>query len=97
MNFAKNLKRRRNRSFKLNDIEVMIILVLFHYGQFRNLKYFYLNYVVKHKKNEFPETVSYNRFVELQKKAKQSIQGCSHKRAMYIGMVLWVQIALNQK
>ncbi|HCE54926.1 MAG TPA: IS982 family transposase [Lutibacter sp.] len=61
--------KRRNRSFKLCDSEVMTILVLFHYGQFRNLKHFYLNYVVKHMKNEFPETVSYNRFVELQKKA----------------------------
>lgn len=66
---SNNGLKRRNRSFKLSDSEVITILVLFHYGQFRNLKHFYLNYVVKHLKSEFPETVSYNRFVELQKKA----------------------------
>jgi len=60
--------KRRKRSFTLTDSEIMPILVLFHYGQFRNLKHFYLNYVVKHMQEEFPKTVSYNRFVELQKK-----------------------------
>lgn len=60
--------KKRNRSFKLSDSEVMTVLVLFHYGQFRNLKHFYLNYVVKHMNTEFPNTVSYNRFVELQRK-----------------------------
>lgn len=62
-------KKRRNRKFKLNDSEVITILVLFHLGQFRCLKHFYINYVQKHLQTEFPETVSYNRFVELQKKA----------------------------
>jgi len=60
--------KRRNRSCKLSDSEVICILVLFHYGQFRNLKHFYNDYVCVHMKSEFPETVSYNRFVELQKK-----------------------------
>jgi hypothetical protein len=32
--------KRRNRSFKLFNSKVITILVLFHYGQFRNLKYF---------------------------------------------------------
>lgn len=62
-------KKSRNRSFKLNDSEVMTILVLFHLGNFRCLKHFYMNYVQKHLTTEFPETVSYNRFVELQQKA----------------------------
>lgn len=65
---SNNGLKRRNRSFKMSDSEVITILVLFHDGQFRNLKHFYLNFVVKHLKSEFPETVSYNRFVELQKK-----------------------------
>lgn len=65
----KTSKKRRNRKFKLNDSEVITILVIFHLGQFRNLKHFYINYVQKHLTSEFPETVSYNRFVELQKKA----------------------------
>lgn len=64
-----NAKKQRNRSCKLSDSEVICIMVLFHYGQFRNLKHFYINYVCKHMKSEFPKTVSYNRFVELQQKA----------------------------
>ncbi|HEX8575235.1 MAG TPA: IS982 family transposase [Flavobacterium sp.] len=66
---ANTTKRQRNRTFTLSQSEVMTILVLFHYGSFNNLKHFYLHYVQKHMKNEFPQTVSYNRFVELQKKA----------------------------
>ncbi len=62
-------KRVRNRKFKLSDSEVITILIIFHIGQFRNLKHFYINYVQKHLDKEFPETVSYNRFTELQKKA----------------------------
>jgi len=61
-----NSKKSRNRSFKLHDSEVITILILFHAGQFRNLKHFYTQYVQTHLKSEFPRTVSYNRFVELQ-------------------------------
>jgi hypothetical protein len=64
-----NDKRTRNRQCKLTDSEVITILLIFHLGQFRNLKHFYLYYVKVHLKNEFPDTVSYNRFVELQQKA----------------------------
>ncbi len=62
-------KKRRNRSFTLSDSEVITILILFHAGQFRNLKHFYLHYVSQHLRKEFPRLVSYNRFVELQQKA----------------------------
>ena len=44
-------------------------MIAFHLGGFRNLKFFYINYVQKHLTNYFHETVSYNRFVELQQKA----------------------------
>ena len=64
-----NAKKRRNRKFKLNDAEVMTIMIAFHLGGYRNLKSFYINYVQKHMTEYFPETVSYNRFVELQQKA----------------------------
>ena len=63
-----NTKKKRNRAFRLSDSEVITILIIFHGGQFRNLKHFYINYVQKHLNKEFPETVSYNRFTELQKK-----------------------------
>ncbi len=61
-------KKRRNKPSKLNDSEVMTILVLFHLSGYRTLKDFYLYHVRKHMKREFPQTVSYNRFVELQTK-----------------------------
>lgn len=64
-----NAKKRRNKPSKLNDAEVITILIAFHLGGYRNLKHFYINYVQKHLVSYFPKTVSYNRFVELQQKA----------------------------
>lgn len=62
-------KKRRNRSFVLSDSEVITIMILFHIKQVRSLKFFYTQYVQVHMRKEFPMTVSYNRFVELQQKA----------------------------
>lgn len=53
---------------KMKDSEVITILILFHFGSFRNFKHFYQNYVQSHMSEYFPETVSYNRFVELSQK-----------------------------
>ncbi|WP_311324562.1 IS982 family transposase [Capnocytophaga sputigena] len=60
--------KQRNRKSTLSDSEVMTILILFHSGHYRDLKHYYINHIKKHMKGEFPQTVSYNRFVELQKK-----------------------------
>ncbi len=60
--------KKRKRQFAMSESEVMTILLLFHFGAFKNLKSFYLFYVQKHMQKEFPVTVSYNRFVELQRK-----------------------------
>ena len=62
------VKKKRNRKFIMTESEVITILILFHTGGYRNLKHFYTNYVQLHLKSEFPKTVSYNRFVELQSK-----------------------------
>lgn len=59
-------KKRRKRLSTLNDAEVITILVAFHLVAYRNLKHFYTQHVQIHMKQEFPQTVSYNRFVELQ-------------------------------
>lgn len=67
----------------LSDSEVMTIMILHQLSGFRTLKAFYLDYVKVHMISDFPKTVSYNRFVELQKKvlvalavfAKTSING----------------------
>ena len=42
------LSKKRNRSFRLSDSEVMTIMLLFHYVGFKNLKHFYLHYVQNH-------------------------------------------------
>ncbi len=60
--------KKRNRKFTMSESEVMTILLLFHFGSFKNLKSFYVFYVQKHMQKDFPATVSYNRFVELQPK-----------------------------
>lgn len=61
-------KRHRNKPNRLSNSEVMTILVAFHLSGMRNLKHFYLFYVCKHMEKEFPNLLSYNRFVELQQK-----------------------------
>jgi len=59
--------KRRNRKSKMSKSEVMTIMVIFHLKSYRNLKHFYLFHVCKHMDDFFPDVVSYNRFVELQK------------------------------
>lgn len=50
---------------KMSNAEVITIMILFHLSGFRTFKHFYIYYVQKHMQQEFPQTVSYNRFTEL--------------------------------
>jgi len=61
--------KRRNRKFTMSDSEVITIVILFHLKKYRCLKNFYIMHVQKHMQRDFPKTVAYNRFVELQQKA----------------------------
>ena len=45
----------------------MLILILFHTSGYRYLKHHYLDYACVHLRHLFPQVVSYNRFVELEK------------------------------
>lgn len=56
---------RPKRAPIMSRSEILTITVLFHLGGFRTFKHFYIFYVQKHMQNEFPRTVSYNRFTEL--------------------------------
>jgi transposase len=56
--------RRRRRKGRLTASEIITILIAFHQGHFRNFKHFYLMLGVSHSA-EFPDLVSYQRFVEL--------------------------------
>lgn len=58
-------ERQRIRPAKLSESEIMTIIILFHQTGYRNFKTFYLGYVCRHLSNEFPQLVSYNRFVRL--------------------------------
>lgn len=58
-------QRSRQRSGQLAMSEIMTILVYFHQMRFRDFKTYYLAYVLGHLHSEFPQAVSYQRFVEL--------------------------------
>jgi len=60
-----NPKRKRNKPCRLSLSEIMTVLVLFQFSHYRTFKDFFLNSLVPHYKQAFPELVSYNRFIEL--------------------------------
>ncbi|MCL2598022.1 MAG: IS982 family transposase, partial [Paludibacter sp.] len=59
-------KYHRNRPCEMSQSEIITILLLFHFGDFKNFKHFYLHYICVHLKNEFPKALSYNRFVQIE-------------------------------
>lgn len=63
----KDGKKHRRKPNRLSDAEIIVILIHFHSGGFRCFKHYYLHYICKHCKEMFPNNVSYNRFVELEK------------------------------
>ena len=58
-------QRTRQRSGHLAMSEILTILIYFHQMRFRDFKTYYLAYVLGHLHQEFPQAVSYHRFVEL--------------------------------
>jgi hypothetical protein len=61
-------KVHRRRKSKLSYSEVITIMITFHIGGFRCLKHFYLECISRYYQDEFPDLVSYNRFIELSQK-----------------------------
>jgi len=55
-------QRRRQRNLSLS--EIMTIVIHFHQSQFRNFKAYYQDYVLQYLQAEFPDLVSYTRFIE---------------------------------
>ncbi|MBK8534090.1 MAG: IS982 family transposase [Candidatus Competibacteraceae bacterium] len=58
-------QRKRQRLSRLTLSEIMTILIDFHQSQYRNFKAFYLLYLCRHCRGEFPHQLSYTRFVAL--------------------------------
>jgi hypothetical protein len=61
-------KKRRNRKHEMSDSEIMTILMLYHFGSFKNFKHYYLLYIGVHLSQEFPNRLSYCRFITIQSK-----------------------------
>lgn len=61
--------KKRIRQSKMSLSEVMTIEVLFHISGCRNFKTFYIEYLTKFMKKDFPNLVSYNRMVELKQQS----------------------------
>lgn len=60
-------KKHRNRKASLSDSEIMTILLLFHFSTFRNFKHYYLFGIRRNMQQNFPDAVSYNPFVKLER------------------------------
>jgi hypothetical protein len=57
--------KTRNRSGSLSTSEMMTIFIWFHCSGYKNFKQFYIEYVCRHLRNEFPGLISYSRFIQL--------------------------------
>ena len=60
------ISETRGRRRKLHASEVMTLLIAFHQSNYRTLKHFYEKHVCVYWCAEFPNLVSYTRFVQLQ-------------------------------
>lgn len=61
-------KKSRNRKHNMSDSEIMTILMLYHFGSFKCFKHFYLMYIGVTLEKEFPNRLSYNRFIAIEHK-----------------------------
>ena len=61
--------KRRGRRPSLTASEVMTIIIYFQMSRYRDFKSYYTQYVQRHLRGEFPNLVSYSRFVELMPQA----------------------------
>ena len=50
----------------MSESEIITILICFHMGQFRNFKHYYLNHIATTLASDFPELLSYSRFIQIE-------------------------------
>ncbi len=58
-------KKHRNRKGKLSLSEIITILIFYQLYGAEDFKHFYMNTLLPHYKKDFPDLISYNRFVQL--------------------------------
>ena len=56
---------QRQRAGRMSMSEMMTIVVHFHQQRYRDFKTYYTEYVAVHLRREFPQQVSYSRFIQL--------------------------------
>lgn len=57
--------KSRNRAGTMSTSELMTIVIWFHCSGYKNFKQFYLEYVCKHLRQDFPNLISYSRLIQL--------------------------------
>lgn len=57
--------QKRGPKPRLSASEIMTIIIYFHISRYRDFKTYYTQHVMEHLRSEFPDLVSYHRFVEL--------------------------------
>jgi hypothetical protein len=67
--------KRRRRTGQLCLSEIMTIIIHFHQSSYRNFKAYYQEHVMVQLRSEFPNLVSYPRFVTLMKEALLPLSG----------------------
>lgn len=66
-------KRCCHRDSRMNAAEIIVIMITFHSSNNRCMKHLYLDCICKRYSNLFPNTVLYNRFVEIIQKDEDDI------------------------
>jgi hypothetical protein len=79
----KGLKGTKQRGpvSRLSTSELMTIVIHFHQSGYRTFKQYYQEYVSKQLKTEFPDLVSYSRFIELMPRILAAM--CTYLQANY--------------
>ena len=71
--------KKRRRAGQLSLSEIMTILIFFHQSRYRNFKAYYTEYVCTQLRGEFPNLVTYERFVILMPSALGPLECLSEK------------------
>ena len=89
--------KKRNRGGQLSASEIMTIIIYFHQSHYRNFKAYYREHVCQHLRREFPNLVSYERFVILMPSVLgplsaylKSLYGRCHGISFIDSTALWV-------
>lgn len=71
----------RRRACRMSLSELMTLVVHFHQKQYRNFKTYYTEYVAEYLSAEFPELLSYSRFIQLMPRILMAL--CAYLQRCY--------------